>query len=61
MIILSQRARFLLEREDAQKIIADMTELVAGTRYDTVRECGVLVQDADTIRSAFVYPGFSRE
>ena len=58
--ILSQHARFLLEREEAQKIIADMTEQVAGTLYDTVRECGVSVQDAETIRSAFVYPGFSR-
>jgi len=58
--ILSQHARFLLEREEAQKIIADMTEQVAGTWYDTVRECGVSVQDAETIRSAFVYPGFSR-
>lgn len=57
--ILSQHARFLLEREDAQKIIADMTEQVAGTWYDTVRECGVTVQDAEAIRSAFVYPGFS--
>lgn len=58
--ILSQHARFLLEREDAQKIIKDMTEQVAGTWYDIVRECGVSVQDAETIRSAFVYPGFSR-
>ena len=58
--ILSQHARFLLEREEAQKIIADIAERVAGTWYDTVRECGVSVQDAETIRSAFVYPGFSR-
>ena len=59
--ILSEHARFLLERADAEKIITDMTEQVAGTWYDTVRECGVSVQDAETIRSAFVYPGFSLE
>jgi serine/threonine-protein kinase HipA len=59
--ILSQHARFLLDREEAQKIIATMTEQVTSTWYDTVRACGVSVQDAETIRSAFVYPGFSRE
>jgi serine/threonine-protein kinase HipA len=59
--ILSQHARFLLEHDEAQKIITDMTEQVASTWCDTVRVCGVSVQDAETIRSAFVYPGFSRE
>ena len=59
--ILSQHARFLLERDEAQKIVTDMTEQVASTWYDTVRASGVSIQDAETIRSAFVYPGFSRE
>lgn len=59
--ILSQHARFLLERDEAQKIITDMKEQVASTWYDTVRASGVSIQDAETIRSAFVYPGFSRE
>ena len=59
--ILSQHARFLLEQDEAQKIITDMTEQVASPWYETVRTCGVSVQDAETIRSAFVYPGFSRE
>jgi len=59
--ILSQHARFLLERDEAQKIITDMREQVASTWYDTVRASGVSIQDAETIRSAFVYPGFSRE
>jgi serine/threonine-protein kinase HipA len=59
--ILSQHARFLLEHDEAQKIITDMTGQVASTWYETVRACGVSVQDAETIRSAFVYPGFSRE
>ena len=59
--ILSQHARFLLERDEAQKIITDMTRQVASTWYDIVRASGVSIQDAETIRSAFVYPGFSRE
>ena len=59
--ILSQHARFLLKRDEAQKIITDMTKQVASTWYDTVRASGVAIQDAETIRSAFVYPGFSRE
>jgi serine/threonine-protein kinase HipA len=58
--ILSQHARFLLDREEAQTIIATMTEQVSSTWYDTVRACGVSVQDAESIRSAFVYPGFLR-
>ncbi|MGB6744318.1 MAG: hypothetical protein WBE38_11785, partial [Terracidiphilus sp.] len=58
--ILSQHARFLLEQDEAQKIITDMTEQVANSWYEAVRACGVSVQDAETIRSAFVYPGFSR-
>jgi serine/threonine-protein kinase HipA len=59
--ILSQHARFLLDRKEAQEIITRMTEQVTNTWFDTVRACGVSVQDAETIRSAFVYPGFLRE
>lgn len=57
--ILSQHARFLLERSEAEKIINDMRDQVASTWYNTVRACGVTERDADTIRGAFVYPGFS--
>ncbi len=59
--ILSQHARFLLDRVEAQKIITTMTDQVTRTWYDTVRACGVSVQNAESIRSAFVYPGFLRE
>jgi serine/threonine-protein kinase HipA len=57
--ILSQHARFLLEKSEAEKIIKEMRDQVAGTWYTTVRACGVTERDADTIRGAFVYPGFS--
>jgi serine/threonine-protein kinase HipA len=59
--ILSQHARFLLEREEAQKIIINMRDQVDKTWHDTATVCGVSTKDAETIRGAFVYPGFSRE
>jgi serine/threonine-protein kinase HipA len=55
--ILSQHARFLLDRAEAEKIVSDMQTQVARW-YDTVRACGVSEADAETIRGAFVYPGF---
>jgi serine/threonine-protein kinase HipA len=57
--ILSQHARFLLKEDDATTIVGNMTDQVAATWYETVRACGVSESDADTIRGAFVYEGFS--
>lgn len=57
--ILSQHARFLLERPEAEKIVNDMKAQVEGTWYDTMRAHGVAEQDAERLRSAFVFPGFS--
>ena len=56
--LLSQSARFLLAKEEAEQIIAQMREQVANW-YDVVRACGVSEIDAETIRSGFIYPGFS--
>ncbi len=56
--ILSQHSRFLLERDEAEKIVSDMREQ-AGQWYDIVRSSGVSENDAETIRGAFLYPGFS--
>ncbi len=56
--ILSQHARFLLERSEAEKIVNDMQKQVGSTWYETVRSCGVSEKDADAIRAAFLYPGF---
>ena len=55
--ILSQHARFLLPRDEAEKIVSDMRDQVSKW-YDTVRACGVSEADAEAIRGAFVYPGF---
>ena len=57
--ILSQHARFLLEQSEAEKIVNDMKRQVEATWHETVRASGVSEQDAETIRGAFVYPGFS--
>ncbi len=58
--LLSQHARFLLEEEEAKAIVSDMTDRVRTTWYDVVRAQGVTENDAEAIRSAFVYEGFTR-
>jgi serine/threonine-protein kinase HipA len=57
--ILSQHTRFLLEPDEAKAIVSEMTDKVRTTWYDVVRAQGVTEKDAETIRSAFVYEGFS--
>jgi serine/threonine-protein kinase HipA len=57
--ILSQHARFLLDENEAAKIVRDMKEQVAATWYDTMLASGVSESDAEIIRGAFVYEGFS--
>jgi serine/threonine-protein kinase HipA len=57
--ILSQHARFLLKEDEATTIVGDMKDQVAATWYETVRACSVSESDAETIRRAFVYEGFS--
>lgn len=56
--ILSQHVRFLLENDEAEKIVSDMSNQVRNW-YDTVRACAVSENDAEAIRGAFLYPGFS--
>jgi serine/threonine-protein kinase HipA len=57
--ILSQHARFLLDRDQAEKIVKDMKVQVESTWYETLRASGVSEKDAETVRGAFAYPGFS--
>ncbi len=59
--LLSQCARFLLSREEGEKIISDMQRQVESTWYNVARACGVSERDAKTVSAAFVYPGFSRD
>jgi serine/threonine-protein kinase HipA len=58
--LLSQRARFLLDEQEAGTIVSDMSERVRATWYDVVRAHGVSEKDAEIIRGAFLYEGFSR-
>ena len=58
--ILSQHARFLLATEEAKSIADQMKEQIQKTWYSTARAAGVSENDAEAIRAAFVYPGFSR-
>jgi len=55
--ILSQHARFLLHKEDAEGILNEVRTQVSNW-YDTARACGVSERDTETIRGAFLYPGF---
>jgi serine/threonine-protein kinase HipA len=57
--LLSQHTRFLLEEAEAKVMVSAMTEKVRATWYDIVRAQGVTEKDAETIRGAFVYEGFS--
>ena len=57
--ILSQHARFLLEKDEAEKIVSEMKNQVEAIWYNSVRASGVSENDAETVRGAFVYPGFS--
>jgi serine/threonine-protein kinase HipA len=57
--ILSQHARFLLDKAKAEKIVGNMKAQVEATWYETLRASGVSEKDVETIHGAFVYPGFS--
>lgn len=58
--LLSQHARFLLGADEAEAIISTMAKQVRASWYGVVRAQGVSERDAETIRGAFVYDGFSR-
>ena len=56
--LLSQCARFHLERDEAEAIIAAMEKQIARSWYETARRAGVPEKDCEAISGAFVYPGF---
>ena len=59
--LLSQHARFLLDRAEAESMIDDMEHTVRNRWYDIARAEGVTDQDCDRISGAFAYPGFRLE
>lgn len=56
--LLSQSQRFLLEREEAARVIDEMEACVRGRWYAVARREGVNEQDCEKISRAFVYEGF---
>lgn len=58
--LLSQSARFLLERDEARALIDAMETQVRGSWHATARKAGVSERDCEKIAPAFVYPGFRR-
>lgn len=56
--LLSQHARFLLDRDEAGAILTEIERCVAGTWHDVARAAGVSEQDCSRISGAFTYPGF---
>ncbi len=56
--LLSQHARFLLDRAEAESMIDEMEGTVRNRWYDIARAEGVTDRDCDRISGAFAYPGF---
>jgi serine/threonine-protein kinase HipA len=57
--LLSQCNRFLLDRSEAEAIVAQMEARVGSSWYKVARKSGVSERDCEAIKGAFVYPGFS--
>lgn len=56
--LISQAPRFLLEREQAARIVDDMEACVRARWYAIARGAGVSERDCEAISRAFVYEGF---
>lgn len=56
--LLSQSARFLLERGEAEAMVNAMEAQVRNTWHATARSAGVSVTDCERVAPAFNYPGF---
>jgi serine/threonine-protein kinase HipA len=57
--LLSECRRFLIEPEEAERIISTMTQLVSNRWYGVARSVGLSEKDCKLIQGAFVYPGFA--
>jgi len=54
----SECRRFMLKPGEAHDIISEMADKISNNWYKTARQAGLSEQDCETIRPAFVYPGF---
>lgn len=56
--LLSAYGRFLLSKEEAEKIVDDMVEIVKKEQNNYLRRAGASEKDCKTIAPAFSYEGF---
>ena len=54
----SQSARFLLDPQEAERIVKETADTVAANWYEIARGEGVSAADCELIKGAFVYDGF---
>jgi len=59
--LLSQAARFLLEKGEAETLLQTMRDHVAHDWYASARREGISEADCERIAPAFVYPGLDLE
>ncbi|MGC8519233.1 MAG: type II toxin-antitoxin system HipA family toxin [Steroidobacteraceae bacterium] len=59
--LLTQRARFLLDDDDARGIVDAIEGQVRASWYATARAAGVSERDCEKIAGAFAYEGFRQE
>ncbi len=59
--LLSQHARFLLKREQAEAIVNEMQAIVTARWYEIARGEGLSEKDCRALKGAFAYPGFRLE
>lgn len=59
--LVSQSARFLLDKGEARAIVDDMEARVRAAWYHSARAQGVSEADCERISGAFAYPGFRLE
>ena len=57
--LLSEADKFLLNQDQAKKIIDEMYKIVKNEWYATARHAGVTEADCEKIKSSFVYEGFN--
>ncbi len=57
--LVTQCPRFLLSKEEAESIVADMQAVVRGEWYGVARAAKVTVKDCEAIRNALENEGFS--
>ena len=59
--LLSQHARFLLKREQAEAIVNEIQAIVTARWYEIARGEGLSEKDCRALKGAFAYPGFRLE